>query len=359
MKPTVASVLGIALIAALSVGVLSTAFVVPGAANTTAANATASTSTVGEANVTIANQTTNGTTVTIRSATLPEGGFIAIHNASYLPPNNESVGSTIGVSQYLSAGSHQRVEVVLDEPIAENQTLVATAARDGNGNQSFDYVSSQGFIDTAYSRTSGGAVDDQATIRVVNATSLAREAKIAFENQSTTGEEVTVRSVTLPDGGFVAVHGENYLPPNNETQDSLRGVSSHLTPGTHENVTVPLESNLSENATLLAAPYQDTNRNQTFDFLSSNGENDTAYAPQGATALISQANITVGEEPQTSSSTGSSSTEAGESTETASDTEANNSSDGGGNSISSILQSVQVLAIALIVLGAYVYLRVT
>ena len=357
MKPTVASVLGIALIAALSVGVLSTGFVAPGAAaNTTSANATAST--VGEANVTIANQTTNGTTVIVRSVTLPEGGFIAIHNASYLPLNNESVGSTIGVSQYLSAGSHQRVEVVLDEPIAENQTLVATAARDGNGNQTFDYVSSQGFIDTAYSRTSGGAVDDRATIRVVNATSLAREAKIAFENQSTTGQEVTVRSVTLPDGGFVAVHGENYLPPNNETQASLRGVSGYLTPGTHENVTVSLESNLSENATLLAAPYQDTNRNQTFDFLRSNGENDTAYAPQGATALISQATITVGEEPQTSSSTGSSSTEAGESTEAASDTEASNSSVGR-NNISSILQSVQMLAIVLIVLGAYVYLRVT
>ena len=39
------------------------------------------------------------------------GGFIAIHNESYLPPSNESVGSTIGVSRYLSAGSHQRVEV--------------------------------------------------------------------------------------------------------------------------------------------------------------------------------------------------------------------------------------------------------
>ena len=304
--------LGIAAVFVLGIGVLSAAFVAPGAAaNTTSANA--STSTVGAASVTLANQTTNGTTVTVRSVTLPEGGFIAIHNESYLPPSNESVGSTIGVSQYLSAGSHQRVEVVLDEPIAENQTLVATAARDGNGNQTFDYVSSQGFLDTAYARNgSGGAVDDQATIRVVNATSLAREAKIAFENQSTAGQEVTVRSVTLPDGGFVAVHGENYLPPNNETQDSLRGVSGYLTPGTHENVTVPLESNLSENATLLAAPYQDTNRNQTFDFVSSNGENDTAYAPQGATALISRANVTVGEEPQTSSSTGLSLTRASE-----------------------------------------------
>ncbi|WP_160135745.1 DUF7282 domain-containing protein [Halococcus salsus] len=254
MKPTVASVLGTVFIVALSVAVLSAGFVAPGAANTTSANTTASTSTstVGEANVTIANQTTNGTTVMIRSATLPEGGFIAIHNESYLPPSNESVGSTIGVSQYLSAGPHQRVEVVLDEPIAENQTLVATAARDGNSNQSFDYLSSQGFIDTAYSRTAGGAVDDQASVRVVNATSLAREAKIGFPNQSTTGTTVTVQSVTLPDGGFVAIHGENYLPPNNETQNSLRGFSGYLTPGTHRNVSVALEQNVTENTTLLS-----------------------------------------------------------------------------------------------------------
>ncbi|RJT04737.1 hypothetical protein D3261_09000 [Halococcus sp. IIIV-5B] len=337
--------LGIAFVVALSAGVLSAAFVAPGAANTT--SATASTSTVGEANVTIANQTTNGTTVIVRSATLPEGGFIAIHNDSYLPPSNDSVGSTIGVSRYLSAGSHQRVEVVLDEPIAENQTLVATAARDGNSNQSFDYLSSQGFIDTAYSRTAGGAVDDRASVRIVNATSLAREAKIGFPNQSTTGATVTVQSVTLPDGGFVGIHGENYLPPNNETQDSLRGFSGYLTPGTHRNVSIALKQNVTENTILLAIPYRDTNRNQSFDYLRSNGENDTAYAPRGATALVSRGSVTVEQTPETNDSGAT----------TRSTTESSEESSSAG--LTSLFQSLEIVVIIAMVLVTYLYFRLT
>ncbi|WP_458208645.1 DUF7282 domain-containing protein [Haladaptatus sp. NG-SE-30] len=49
-------------------------------------------------------QTVNGTTVTVASATLPNGGFILIHNES---------GAVIGQSNYLEAGTHENVEIEL------------------------------------------------------------------------------------------------------------------------------------------------------------------------------------------------------------------------------------------------------
>ena len=256
-----------------------------------AAAAPENTTTDGAA-VAIEPQTTNGTNVTVASVTLPEGGFVAIHNQSYQSSENLSVESVVGASQYLSAGQHQDVEIVLDEPIAENQTITARATRDGNSNQQFDYVSSQGFLDTAYSG-GPGAVDDSATVRVVNATSFARTAGVTLVNQTTGGANVTVESVALPDGGFVAIHDSSYLPPKNDTTGSLVGVSEYLTPGTHRNVTVAFEELQNENRTLLAVPYRDTNGNERFDYVSSGGANDTPSAPPNATAVVSKANVSL------------------------------------------------------------------
>ncbi|WP_158059278.1 DUF4175 domain-containing protein [Halorussus halophilus] len=55
-----------------------------------------------QSNVTFENQTTNGTTVTVSSAGLPAGGFIAIHNES---------GAVVGYSDYLPAGYYENVTV--------------------------------------------------------------------------------------------------------------------------------------------------------------------------------------------------------------------------------------------------------
>lgn len=49
-------------------------------------------------------QTANGTTVTVASATLPNGGFILIHDES---------GAVIGQSNYLEAGTHENIKIEL------------------------------------------------------------------------------------------------------------------------------------------------------------------------------------------------------------------------------------------------------
>jgi len=53
-------------------------------------------------------QGSDGTTVVVRSATLPEGGFIVIHDAS---------GAVLGHSEHLEVGMHSNVEATLDDSI--------------------------------------------------------------------------------------------------------------------------------------------------------------------------------------------------------------------------------------------------
>jgi hypothetical protein len=283
--------------------------------------------------IVLSSQTSNGTMVTVESVTLPDGGFVSVHNASLTPPQNESIESIIGVTEYLDAGTHQEVEVVLDTPISQNQTVIAKAARDTNGNQTFDVRRSQGFQDTAYS-SNGSAVTDRATIRIQNATSFANNSSVTLRNQSIAGTNVTVRSVTVPNGGFVVIHGSALLPPKNQTVDSIRGVSGYLDPGVHQNVTVELNQTLDGNTTLIAAPYRDTNNNQTFEFVESEGANDTPYAPNGSTALISQANVSVNDSAQAST-------------------------DSGGASTSDGPQMLELIVLAALLVGIYLYLKIT
>ena len=121
--------------------------------------------TIPKASVEFGEQTTNGRTVVVDQARLPDGGFLVVHDSRYLPPENESFNSTIGVSPYL-----QPNETVNEVPIelfnvpgrsmgnqtalANNATLVVQASRDTNGDQSYDYIRSEGVEDQPYTNNS-------------------------------------------------------------------------------------------------------------------------------------------------------------------------------------------------------------
>lgn len=125
------------------------------------------------ASVTFDNQTTDGTTVVVKSVTISEGGFIAIHNASLLDGN--TLGSVVGVSEPLSAGTHENVEVTLfDVPgqnfsegmtLEENQTLIAMPHFDSNSNGVYDFITSNASEDGPYT-ANGSAVVDSASITI-------------------------------------------------------------------------------------------------------------------------------------------------------------------------------------------------
>jgi hypothetical protein len=104
------------------------------------------------------------TTVTVDSADLPDGGFVVIHDAN-LTAGAGAVESVIGNSVYLEPGVNEDVEITLDRELTENQTLVAMAHRDTDGDETFDFVSSDGSTDGPYT-AQGQAVTDSAELTI-------------------------------------------------------------------------------------------------------------------------------------------------------------------------------------------------
>lgn len=123
---------------------------------------------------TFKDQKTDGSSVTVESTTLPNGGFVAIHDSSLLDGN--VLGSVIGVSEKLDAGMHANVEVSLytsvpgaeydQSALQEDQTLIAMPHKDTNDNGTYDFITSGGKKDGAYTKD-GSAVVDKASIHVV------------------------------------------------------------------------------------------------------------------------------------------------------------------------------------------------
>jgi hypothetical protein len=121
------------------------------------------------ANVSIQRQTTDGSTVTVASTSLSDGGFVTIHDGSLL--DGATFDSVRGTSDYLEPGEHSDIQVSLDTPYDENGTAIAMPHLDTNGNEEYDFVTSEGAEDGPY--TSGGAaVTDSASITIASAVDI-------------------------------------------------------------------------------------------------------------------------------------------------------------------------------------------
>ncbi|AHG05089.1 hypothetical protein HALDL1_02275 [Halobacterium sp. DL1] len=108
--------------------------------------------------------------VTVEDVFVPEGGYVTIHNSNAL---NAPVESVIGTSEYLEAGYHENVSVTLyddvegadfqNDSVSDVQTFVAMTHLDTNGNQQYDFVTSDGQDDGPYT-IDGQAVVDTAIV---------------------------------------------------------------------------------------------------------------------------------------------------------------------------------------------------
>ena len=147
--------------------------------------------------------------------------------------------------------------------------------------------------------------DDNATaeITVEEPAPPAPTADVTFENQTTDGTTVVVESVTLSDGGFVAIHNSSLFDGN--VIGSVIGVSDYLGPGTYEDVEVTLYDvpganynvdRLPADEELIAMPHLDTNGNETYDFVAAGGGVDGPYTEDGS-AVIDTAQVTVEQDP--------------------------------------------------------------
>ncbi|WP_226007275.1 DUF7282 domain-containing protein [Natrinema salinisoli] len=114
--------------------------------------------------VTFNDQTTEGDTVVVENVSLASPGFVTIHNSSLLVGN--VFESVIGTSAYLEAGTHENVEITLDEPLEEDETLIAMPHRDTNDNETYDFVETEGAADGPFLTPDDEPVTDDAVVTV-------------------------------------------------------------------------------------------------------------------------------------------------------------------------------------------------
>jgi hypothetical protein len=276
------------------------------------------------ASVTFNDQKTGGKMVMVESVMMSKGGFVAIHDSSLLDGN--VLGSVIGVSEKLDAGTHENVEITLfDVPggdydmsmLMENQTLIAMPHLDTNGNGTYDFLTSGGKKDGPYTKNEKAVVDrGKITVKegMMNGGKDGKDEKdggkmkkpsasVSFNDQKTGGNTVTVQSITMSKSGFAAIHDSSLL--DGKVLESVIGVSKKLEAGTHEDVDVMLfegvpgadfdQKVLKEDQPLIAMPHLDSNDNATYDFITSGGKKDKPYT-EGGKAVIDKAMITVKEE---------------------------------------------------------------
>nr|WP_152420520.1 hypothetical protein [Halococcus thailandensis] len=241
--------------------------------------------------------------------TLPSSGFIVLDSSG---PGEEGVleESAIAVSQRLPAGTHRNVTIsvnrsppggVVNQTTLNNTgTYEALLYHDSNNNSRFEFITSGRSTDRPFIVGTGSnahLASDGARIIVEgsrgdpNATPTPT-ASIQFTDQHTTGSTVTIRSVTLPQGGFIAVHNQSYLYGGDPTQTAI-GISRYLPAGTHQNVSVTLvNGSIQQSQTLVAIPSQDTDNNQTYDYVRSDGFRDVPYTDNNG-AVTDRAAVTV------------------------------------------------------------------
>ncbi|MFB6128016.1 MAG: PGF-CTERM sorting domain-containing protein [Halolamina sp.] len=275
------------------------------------------------ASVSLSTQESDGNTVVVEDVDLSEGGFVVIHDSSLFA--GEVAGSVLGASEYLEAGHHERVELTLSEPANESQVLVAMAHRDTDGNEAYDFPEADG----PYT-ADGGAVVDTGKALVTASVSVADQSG---------GDTVIVDSVTLANGGFVTVHDGTVT--EGQVFESIRGTSTYLPPGTHENVEIELDDSYEGDGTIVTMAHQDTDGDETYTFVESEGAADGPYVAAGG-AVVNVGAVSV-ETPTATATPTETSTEMG--TEMEPETETT-SSDGPG--FGAVVAVVALLAAALI-----------
>ncbi|WP_232688141.1 DUF7282 domain-containing protein [Halobacterium zhouii] len=113
----------------------------------------------------------------------------------------------------------------------------------------------------------------------------ASAANVTFMNQTSNGSAVVVANVTLPSGGFVAVHN---VSESGQVRDVVAN-TTYLEAGMHENVTVTFTNYTISNETTFAVMlYQDTNNNQMLDY----PDADSLYMVDGE-PVVANATVTV------------------------------------------------------------------
>jgi hypothetical protein len=105
--------------------------------------------------------------------------------------------------------------------------------------------------------SSAAPLAQETTTQAEETANESANASVTFTDQRTDGSAVVVDEANLTEGGFLVVFAQN---------GTALGNSSYLEPGTYENVTVSLDTQLGESQVVIAAPHRDTDDNRQFGF---------------------------------------------------------------------------------------------
>jgi surface glycoprotein (TIGR04207 family)/PGF-CTERM protein len=223
------------------------------------------------------------------------GSFeLAERGASVQPPEVEaSAGQAIQGQSSLAAGSEVTIRVQ-SQSSANPFLLEQRATVQDNGTFSADFDFSEAEEGTNFTvdvRQGGESLLDEAQTGTVGEAPTASVSYSGGINDN--GSVVTVDEVFLPNGGFVTVHDET-LVSEDDAFGSVLGTSEYLDAGSHSDVEVELDSALNESQTLIPMAHQDTNDNEEYDFVDSEGEDDGPYTDNDE-AVIDSAEVEVGD----------------------------------------------------------------
>lgn len=125
-----------------------------------------------------------------------------------------------------------------------------------------------------------------------------KKSTVTFKKQTVKDRTVTVKSTTLPKGGFVTIHTpilKKQPRTIRKVKKSVVGWSEYLEPGTHENVSIKVEKAATKHKKLIAMNHRDSNKNQNYDFVTSNAafaDADWPYFTPKGRPVISPAKVT-------------------------------------------------------------------
>lgn len=123
----------------------------------------------------------------------------------------------------------------------------------------------------------GGAIALQSTQIDAQQAETQSTSSIEVTDQVSDNQTVIVDNVTLAEGGFVVIHNDSFQ--TGSTVDSAIGVSTYLEAGSHESVPVTLAEPVDVSSiTVIAVAHTDSNSNEAFDYVTSNGSVDGPYS---------------------------------------------------------------------------------
>lgn len=108
-------------------------------------------------------------------------------------------------------------------------------------------------------------------------------ASVTIDKNETTQEQVILTSVTLPDSGYIVAHGGSFNS-SEPTNESIIGRTQYVRSGTFEDVVVTLNQSISNNSSVVVTLHNETNGNQTFDYIDQTGP-DAAYQNQSGSPV--------------------------------------------------------------------------